>query len=927
MSQDGDGQKAKSQAKSDPKPAEPKKPDAPAATAVLESPANAGRAAAPEAVRSMIDLEERKLSFDELKRGASQLQPDALVALLIDGRAHVRANAALGLAAIGNAAPQLAPLLRDSEAAAANAAADALTKLGVTARALLPSIVAATAGTQPEITDKVVALLADLVGTADDELVVSLDVPEDVAMKSVIAAAGTLGKRGVAFLIRAARHERSRVRINAVAGLGKLGKADLDVAMGFLTELEATDPVPDVRTAAKQAALAVIAREKQVVVDRLPKNIPDFEARKLSASELAEYDSAIVVDEMVFALHDGRAHVKINAARALAVKGAAAGAGAATAMGLNLRDSVPQVRRETAKALGKLGDATVAAGPDLVGALGDGEEEVAEAAAETLEALGSRAEAALYKGLETGSEDGGRRVGELIAKLPGASAGLVREFASPAVNVQVNAARAMGLMTKQQLGAAAMAALYGARTGGDARTRDAVRWALDRIEPRGDTGPRGVAIEGFESRPLGSADLEKAKAELTNVGVPDLTAHLQDGRELVRGNAALALGVLGASAAGAARSLGVLLRDDVPRVRLSAAQALDKIGDAAVIETADDLVGALGDRDDKVADAVAAVIRARKARMISALVRGLETDKPAAARRIGELVGVFDDAVDILCDAFESPAVNVQVNAALALGMLGPKRVGKGRKSLEGARTGGDARTREAVRAALEVLDGPKRSGPEPVAVDGFETKLLGPEAFPDPAKLRLDDLVGYAQDGRALVRANAATAIGSFGANGRGAALALGVLMRDDDPRARIAAAHALDKLGDDAVRETADYLVGALRGDADVGKVVSGVLGPRKAKVLTALLKGLETDDDTHARRILELINALPDAGEILCDALDNPAENVQVNAAIGVGMLGKKAGASGKKALESRRTGGFVRTREAAFKGLAMLKDAGL
>ncbi|HEY3806614.1 MAG TPA: HEAT repeat domain-containing protein [Kofleriaceae bacterium] len=908
MSQDGDGQKAKAQAqaKSEPK-AEPKPPPAAAAPAVL-------------------DLEDKKLSFDELKRGASQLTPDALVALLIDGRAYVRANAALGLAAIGNVAPQLAPLLRDSEAAAAHAAADALTKLGANVRPLVPSIVAALAGTQPEVTDKIVALLADLIGTVDDELVLSLDVPEDVAMKSVIAACATLGKRGVAFLIRAAKHERSRIRINAVAGLGKLGKADLDTAMAFLTELEATDPIPDVRTAAKQSALAVIAREKQVVVDRLPKNIPDFEARKLSASELAEYDGAIVVDEMVFALHDGRAHVKINAARALAVKGAAAGAAAATAMGLNLRDSIPQVRRETAKALAKLGDAAIAAAPDLVGALGDGEQEVAEAAAETLEALGTRAEAALYKGLETGSEDGGRRVGELIVKLPGASSGLVREFGSPAVNVQVNAARAMGLMTKQQLGAAAMAALHGARTGGDARTRDAVRWSLDRIEPRGDAGPRTVAIEGFETRALAAGELEKAKAELTNVGVADLTAHLQDGRELVRGNAALALGVLGAPAASAARSLGVLLRDDAPRVRMSAAQALDKLGDGAVLETADDLVGALGDRDDKVADAVAAAIRARKGRMIPALVRGLGTDKPAAARRIGDLIGAFDDAVDILCDAFESPAVNVQVNAALALGMLG-KRVGKGRKSLEGARTGGDARTREAVRAALEVLDGPKRSGPEPVAVDGFETKLLGPDAFPDATKLSLDALVAYAQDGRAVVRANAATAIGSFGANGRGAALALGVLMRDDDPRARISAAHALDKLGDDSVRETADYLVGALRGDADVGKTVSGVLGPRKAKVLTALLKGLETDDDTHARRILELIGALPDAGEILCDALDNPAENVQVNAAIGVGMLGKKAGASGKKALESRRTGGFVRTREAAFKGLAMLKDAGL
>jgi HEAT repeat protein len=910
MSQDGDGQKAKSQPKAEPKPV------------VEAKPADKK----PEPAAGPLDLEERRLGFDDIKRGAAQLAAESLVGLLIDGRAYVRANAALALAALGHPAPQLVPILRDSEAIAANAAADALGKLGKAATPLVPAIVAATAGTQPEITEKVVALLAELVGSADDELIIALDVPLEVAVKSVIAASGTLGKRGIAFLIRAAKHERSRVRMNAIAGLGALGKTDLDVAMEFLTALEATDPVPDVRTAAKRASLQVIAREKQVVVDRLPKNIPDFETRKLSASELSEYDKAIDVGEMTFALHDGRAHVKINAARALAVKGAAAGGDAAIAMGLNLRDSVAAVRKETAKALGKLGDAAIAAGNDLVGALGDAEEDVAEAAQETLGQLGARAEAALVKGLETGSEAGGRRVGELIAKLANAPALLVRGFGSPAVNVQVNAARAMGHITKQQLGDAAMQALYGARTGGDARTRDAVRGALDRIEPRGATGPRAVAVEGFETRALSAADLDKAKPELTTVGPGDLAGHLHDGRELVRGNAALALGALGAAAASAARALGVLLRDDVPRVRMSAAQALDKIGDGAVLETADDLVGALGDRDDKVAETVAGVIRARKGKMISALVHGLETDKVAAARRIGELLGQFDDAAEILCDAFDSPAVNVQVNAALGLGMLGAKRVGKGRKALEGARTGGDARTREAVRAALEVIDGPKRSGPEPVAVDGFETKLLAGEAFTDPTKLRLDDLVGYAQDGRALVRANAATAIGSFGATGAGAAVAVAVLLRDDDMRVRAAAAQALDKLGDDAVRETASYLVGGLGSpDADVCKVVSTVLAARKAKVLTALLKGLETDNDAHAERILRLIGALSDAVEILCDALDNPAENVQVNAAVGIGMLGaKKAGGDGKKALESRRTGGFVRTREAAFKGLAMLKE---
>ena len=156
------------------------------------------------------------------------------------------------------------------------------------------------------------------------------------------------------------------------------------------------------------------------------------------------------------------------------------------------------------------------------------------------------------------------------------------------------------------------------------------------------------------------------------------------------------------------------------------------------------------------------------------------------------------------------------------------------------------------------------------------------------------------------------------------GAALPIGVLMRDDDMRVRIQAAAALDKLGDDAVRETAAYLVGALRGDAEVAKVVAPVLLARKARVLTALIKGLETDDDTHARRIIEVINALPDAQEILCDAIESPAENVQVNAAIGIGVLGeKRAGSAGRRALETRRTGGFARTREAVFKALAMWK----
>src|SRR5262249_14812396 len=162
---------------------------------------------------------------------------------------------------------------------------------------------------------------------------------------------------------------------------------------------------------------------------------------------------------------------------------------------------------------------------------------------------------------------------------------------SPAVNVQVNAALGLGMLGRDRVGAG-LAALHGARTGGDARTREAVRRALEMINPKGKAGPASVAIDGFEERFLPAAEIEKQKGEIEKVGVADLVAHLQDGRDIVRANAALALGALGPAAAGAATSVGVRLRDDSPRVRLAAASALDKLGDAAVVETAGDLVRA-----------------------------------------------------------------------------------------------------------------------------------------------------------------------------------------------------------------------------------------------------------------------------------------------------------------------------------------------
>jgi len=845
---------------------------------------------------------------------------DELREMVRDGRAAVRAKAVPGLAAMVPPALELALLLRDTDAGVAGAAAEAIARLGVGARSIVPQIATALASTQPQVTEIIIAAFADIVGKANDDLILALDVPGDLAMRTLVQAASRSERRGVALLIEATRHESSRIRSNAVAGLAAIGKADTDVSVARLTEIEATDPVPDIRATAKQGIILLLAKPPAAVIDPLPKDIPDFEERKLALSELTEYAGTINIDAMALVLSDGRNHVKINAARALAVKGGEA-ARAAKELGMLLRDGAAQVRREGAKALGKIGKGAVAAVADLVAALGDAEAEVVESAAETLVELGEAAVDALLRGLDTASETHGREVRALLVRSPRAPALLVEAFKSPAVNVQVNAALAMGELGKDRVGPG-LPFLLGARTGGDGRLREAVRIALAAIDGPGDTGPRAITVDGFDDRCLPYAELEKHKAELSKFAESDLPAYLRDGRDVLRANAATALAVVGN--ASVVRSIGVLLRDASARVRLAAAIAVDKLGDDAVVEAAGDLVGVLGDGDAGIAETTAGVLRARKGRVLGALLRGLETDNPLHAQRILALILPMPDATECLCDAFANPAVNVQVNAAIGLGMLGPERVGKGRKLLEGSRTRGWERTREAVFKALELLDGPPKGGPSPVEVDGFESRFLGAEAFTDKTKLRLDDLVAHLQDGRPIVRGNSATALGVLGAEAASATRPIGVLLRDDDLRVRMAAVAAIDKLGDDAVKSVGPSLVGAMRGDAEVAAAAARVLGARKSRVLGALVTGLETDDPVHARRILELVNVLPDACEILCDAFESPAENVQVNAAVGIGMLGaKRAGAAGKKKLEGARTRGFARTRETVFKALAMLE----
>ncbi|HEY4243378.1 MAG TPA: HEAT repeat domain-containing protein [Kofleriaceae bacterium] len=870
-----------------------------------------------------VSLEDRQLEYAELEAAKDQLSADDLLKRLGDGRAIVRANAMLGLAVLGHKGPDLIPFLRDANPRVAQAAADGLFHLGIAQQAHLRAIAAALDGARPAVTDRVMRMFAELVGRADEELVSVLDTADVVPANSIVEACKRVGVRGLHLLQAAAADDRVRVRINAVRGIAQLGDLEHNTSMEVLVGLERADRVSDVRAATRSAIGALAARTQQMVVQRrktaepTPPTVPELELRLMTPAELQAAAGIAPLDELLGALTDARIHARTNAVRILALRGAAA-ASTARPLAVLLRDPEDTVRVEVATALGKLGHGAVVVAPALVRALGDKEAAVAQAAQSALAELGDSAAMALLDGLDTKSDAQGSRAATLIGKLADGPRLLREALASASIDARVYATDTLGTLGRDRAGSAIPTLTAAAAApSSNARLRAAIAKALAILEPKPEKAPPKLAIDGFAERVLNDKELGAAAKEYAGAGIGGVAAHLHDANLVVRANAVAGLGTLGG---GAVDTIAVCLRDDAPEVRLAAAKALDRIGDAAVIARAAELVRALRDPDAAYVAQVSAMLKARAQPDVDdALGRGLDTIDSRHAARILDLIVARPTAVDILCDAFVRPTT--QVHATRGLVQLGKERIGHGRALLENSRVGGSVQTRELARNALRELDGGPVE-PEAPPVDGFETKLLETSAFAS-SKMQPAQLLGYLQDGRPTVRANAVTALGAIGAAALPYATTVGAMLRDDEDRVRIAAASALDKLGDDAVVAAAPSLVGALKGSPRVADACKAVLAARKGKVENALIAGLETADESQGLRVAELITSLPNAREVLFIAFDGPAQNVQINAALGIGMLGsKKAGPQGRARLVNGLTGPYTRRRDAMVRALALL-----
>ncbi len=861
------------------------------------------------------------LSHAELVKRKGELVAQDLVLALRDGRAIVRANAALGLAALGHTGRDLLPFLRDSEALVAQSAAEALLHLLRAQREHLVAIAAALDGARPEVVDTVIRMFGELVGQADVELVGVLDTADRGAAHAVIEGCARIGVRGLHVLQAAARDERALVRLNAVRGVGRLAYLEPVSSIKIMNRVASEDSVSDVRAGAQAALAAYVARSRAEAAAKagqpMPSRVPALMMRALTPDELRAAATGARLDELLAALDDPRAEIRLNAVRVLALQGAA---DSAPALAVATRDADPTIRSESVRALAALAGTGVVVAPALARALGDVDPAVVAAAEAALAEQGAAAAQALVDSLEVTDEAHGARVAGLIGRLPDGPGRLREALASTSVDVRVNAALGLAALGKVRAGAV-LAALGAATSGGNARVRAAVARAVALIAPRPERSLPPLAIDGFEQRVLAEADLARQKEALATAGVAGLAPRLADARAVVRANAALGLSMVGGDAPGVAEALAVCLRDDDAGVRMSAARALARLGEPAIAACAHDVVRALRGADAALAAQLGAVVRAHGHPAIgAALVRALDTADDHHARRICELVCARPAAVELLCEAFERPGA--QANAARGFAMLGKDKLGKGRALLERARTASEARVRELARATLLAIDGPPVAPAAP-AIAGFETALLDKTAFAGASALDVGALLAFLIDGRAVVRANAVTAVGSLGPGAAGYAITIAALLRDDDDRVRIAAAQALDQLGDDAVAAAAPYVVSALRGDARVAEVCRAVLAARNSRVQTALLAGLETPDPIHGIRIADLICALPNARDLLFAAFDGEAQNVQISAAFGIARLGtRRAGPEGRQRLLNGLPGPPTRRRDAMLEALAML-----
>ncbi|MBL8795988.1 MAG: HEAT repeat domain-containing protein, partial [Planctomycetia bacterium] len=343
--------------------------------------------------------------------------PELTTALTHESPA-IRGRAAQALAEIGSSAdesrPALLKALQDKEPKVRARAAEALARIGP-AQEDEAGLVAALKDENPEVRSQVAAALGKR-GTGAGQAVTPLlnQLQKDKNEDARAAAAGALGKirprtnkdAVAALRAAAAKDPQAKVRAEAVAALGDLGKGDKDATKSLVQEL-----ISDLATAAKDRDANVRRNAAQSLGgygSRAEKGIPALTAlvsdpegptRLAAVTALGKIGEPAVDPGLVKAVRSQHPDVRKAGMEALMKIGAEAYRAVPAVAGL-LQDEDPAARADAAEFLGVVGPNAEKAVKELAAVLDDPNDTVRSRTADALGKIGKPAVPALIQALQ-----------------------------------------------------------------------------------------------------------------------------------------------------------------------------------------------------------------------------------------------------------------------------------------------------------------------------------------------------------------------------------------------------------------------------------------------------------------------------------------------------------------------------------------------
>jgi HEAT repeat protein len=323
---------------------------------------------------------------------------------------------------------------------------------------------------------------------------------------------------------------------------------------------------------------------------------------------------------------------------------------------------------------------------------------------------------------------------------------------------------------------------------------------------------------------------ESAAQALGRIGpaaMPTLITNLTDTNAQIRGAAAEALGRFGPTAADAVPALITALSDGDIWGRWNAAQALGQIGRTAA-DAVPALITALTDADSEV--------------------------RASAAQALGQIGPTEAEAMPVLITALSDADSEVRASAAQALGRIEPAAA-DAVPALIIVLGDTDKKVRWFAARALGWI-GPAATDAVPALItalngaDGrdrwFAAEALG-QIGPATADV-VPALITALSDADSEVRASAAEALRQIGPTAADAVPALITTLGDADERVRWFAAQALGRIGP-AAAEAVPALITALS-DGDIwvrwnAAQALGQIGPAAAEAVPALMAALQDSD----------------------------------------------------------------------------------